>query len=104
VTTLLGLFFFGFTSGYWAWEEMASLWPVFPLIVGVALLLLFAVQRSKDVGAWAVALAMLLVGAVGLAATFGLVGEGIVQYWPLLLVALGLVGLVTGVLRALQRE
>ena len=34
---LVGLFFFGFTLGYWEWSDMARLWPVFVLIGGVGI-------------------------------------------------------------------
>jgi hypothetical protein len=100
--TLIGLFFFGFTLGYWEWAEMSTLWPVFPLIGGVAFFILFLAER--DLGALAVGCIALTVGLVGLAVTFGFVGSDIVKLWPLLLVFGGLVGLASAVSRMLRRE
>ena len=34
--TLSGLLFFGFSFGFWKWDEMARLWPLFPLIGGLS--------------------------------------------------------------------
>ena len=102
--TLVGLFFFGFTLGPWAWEEMAKLWPVFLLIGGVAFVALFLAERGRDMGTLGVGLVAFVAGVAGLAVTYGLLGTDIVQYWPLLLVLLGLVVLVGGLLRLLRRE
>ena len=43
INFLVGAFFFGFTFGIFQWRDMAILWPVFPLIVGVAFIVLGAV-------------------------------------------------------------
>ena len=102
--TLVGLFFFGFTLGYWEWGDMADLWPVFALIGGVAFLALFLAERGRDVGTLGVGCAALVVGAVGLAVTLGLVGSGIVKLWPLLLVLIGIVSLVGGLARAFRQR
>jgi hypothetical protein len=101
---LVGLFLFGFSLGIWAWEQMAQLWPVFPLIGGVALVALFIADRqARDLGVLGVALAALIVGVVGLAATHGLVSGDIVNLWPLLVVLLGLAGLVSALWRMYRR-
>jgi hypothetical protein len=100
---LVGLFFFGFTLGYWEWGQMADLWPVFPLIGGVAFLALFFAERTRDVGTLGVALAALIVGGVGLAFTYGLVNSDIWRFWPVLLIMMGVLSLVGGLLRASRR-
>ena len=100
--TLVGLFFFGFTLGYWEWAEMSRLWPVFPLIGGIAFFALFLAER--DLGVLAVGCMALIVGLVGLAVTFGFVGSDIVKLWPLLLIFGGLVGLTSAVSRMLRQE
>ena len=103
--TLVGLFFFGFTFGIWEWGEMEQLWPVFPLIGGVAFFALFLAQRrSRDVGAVGVGCAALIVGIAGLAFTYGYIGADIVKFWPLLLVLVGLASLVGGLLRLFRRQ
>ena len=101
---LVGLFFFGFSLGLWAWEDMATLWPVFLLIGGVAFGALFLAERGRDLGTLGVGLVAFIAGIVGLAVTFGFVGVDIVQYWPLLLIFLGLVGLLAGLRQFLRRE
>ncbi len=102
---LVGLFFFGFTLGRWEWEEMSRLWPVFPLIGGVAFLALFLAERTaRDVGVLGVSLAALIVGGVGLAYTHGKVTGDIVKLWPLLLILVGLTALVNALFQRGRRE
>jgi hypothetical protein len=101
---LVGLFFFGFTLGYWEWAEMSRLWPVFPIIGGIALVALFFAERGKDAGTLGVGCAAFLVGIVGLAVTLGYVGKEIVGLWPLLLVILGIISLVAAFLRLIRRD
>jgi hypothetical protein len=103
LAVLVGVFFFGFSLGIWEWAQMADLWPAFPLIGGLGFVALFLAERGRDVGTLGVGCAAIIVGVVGLAVTLGLVGEGIVKLWPLLLVFVGLVGLVGGLLRAVRR-
>jgi hypothetical protein len=104
VAVLIGLFFFGFTLGFWEWADMAKLWPVFFLIGGLGFVLLFAVDRKHDVGTLGVGCAAVVVGVVGLAATYGFLGSDIVKLWPLLLILMGSIGLVGAVAQALRRR
>ena len=46
----------------------------------------------------------MLVGVVGLAVTYGFAGAGIVKFWPLLLVLIGLISLVGVLLQMFRRE
>jgi hypothetical protein len=102
---LVGFFFFGFTFGLWQWEAMVQLWPVFPLIGGIAFLVLFlAESRARDLGVLGVGCAAVIVGVVGLAFTYGVVGGEILKYWPLLLVLVGLVSLVGALVRGFRRD
>jgi hypothetical protein len=100
---LVGLFFFGFSLGYWAWSDMAWLWPIFPIIGGIAFVALFFADRGKDVGTLGVGCAAFLVGIAGLAVYLGFVGSEIVRLWPLLLVLLGVVSLAAALLRLVRR-
>lgn len=100
---LVGLFFFGFSLGYWEWAQMAQLWPVFPMIGGVAFLVLFLAEgRARDAGVLGVGCAAIVVGVVGLALAFGLVGDQILRYWPLLLVFVGVISLLGALLRGFR--
>lgn len=100
---LVGLFFLGFTTGHWEWAEMERLWPVFPLIGGVAFCALFVAGRAPDLGALTVGAVALVVGIAGLGITFGVLGKEVVKLWPLLLILIGLFGLASGVIRLLRR-
>jgi hypothetical protein len=82
---------------------MTRLWPVFPLIDGVAFAVLFLAERHLNVGTLGVGCAALIVGAVGLAVTYGMVGPGVVKFWPLLLVLIGLVRLLGALLQVFRR-
>ena len=86
---LTGVFFFMFTFGIYEWGEMGRLWPVFPLIGGVAFLAMFFAER--DGGLLVPALGGIAVGIVGLLATtigFSLAWLG--TYWPVILIILGI--------------
>lgn len=101
---LVGLFFFGFTLGYWEWEAMAQLWPMFPLIGGVAFFALFLAERGRDLGTLGVGCAAVLVGLGGLAFTYDYIGGDIVKLWPLLIILVGLFALASGVRQMFRRE
>ncbi|MBN1136052.1 MAG: hypothetical protein JXM73_05680 [Anaerolineae bacterium] len=94
--TLVGLFFFGFTLGVWEWEEMRELWPIFPLIAGVAFIALFLAERARDWGTLGVGLAGIIVGIVGLAYTKGGLESDIWKYWPALIILVGVLSLLRG--------
>lgn len=100
---LVGLFFLGFTTGHWEWAEMERLWPVFPLIGGVAFCALFVAERARDLGTLTVGAVALVIGIAGLGITFGFLGKEVVKLWPLLLILIGLFGLASGVIRLLRR-
>ncbi len=104
VALLLGIFFFGFTTGRWEWAQMAQLWPVFPLIAGVAWIVQFAASRARDVGALGIGLVALAAGIVGLGYTQNLIQGNIIRFWPLLIVLGGVVILAAGLFRASRRS
>lgn len=102
---LSGLFLFSFTLGAWAWEEMATLWPVFLIIAGIAFLVAFlAERRSRDLGVLGLGCATLIAGVLGLGVTRGLLESDVVKLWPLLLVLVGMFSPAGAILRALRRE
>jgi hypothetical protein len=104
LATLIGLFLFGFSLGLWEWGDMRRLWPVFPLIAGVAFVALFAAERARDAGPLGVGCAALLVGIAGLAVTYGYLGASVWRLWPVLLILAGIVGLLGTFLQLLRRE
>ncbi len=104
VALLLGVFFFGFTLKYLEWADMGTLWPVFPLIGGVAWVVEFLASRARRVGSLAVGLAALVIGVVGLAYNYKLIQGPIVNYWPLLIILMGVAILVGGLARAVRRQ
>ncbi len=108
IVTLVGFFFFLFTFnvtlpgvGRVDWSDMGSLWPAFPLIVGIAFVVLWAAGRFRDWGVLIPAGILLLVGFGGFAFTLGDVPvfQNIVQWWPLLLILFGIVVLVQAIRR-----
>ena len=95
---LTGLFFFLFTFnltvpplGRIDWGDMARLWPAFPTIVGVALLLRWLAGGLRDRGLLIPVVILLIVGLGGFAFTLGgfPTFRILADYWPVLLIALG---------------
>ena len=107
INVLVGLFFFGFTLGILRWGDMGFLWPVFPLIVGIAFFVAWVFSLFSNWG--------LLIPA-GITATVGIVGLGftlsaqsglfawIIRFWPLALIALGVLVLFGGLLSSGRRR
>jgi hypothetical protein len=98
---LLGSFFFLFSFGVFEWERMDTLWPVFPLIVGLAFLATWIGGGMKQHGMLVPAVIPIAVGIFGLGFELGLVeARTIGMLWPLALVLLG--GLM--IFRSLRRS
>lgn len=104
---LLGLFFFLFTfnvelpyqfrhvRGPLQWSDMTYLWPVLPIIGGVALIAMAFFGGDQD--AAGVGLIAIALGVIALPFTLGqteVLGE-IEQYWPVILIFIGC-GLLLG--------
>jgi hypothetical protein len=110
---LCGAFFFLFTLGLGlplpglqegiGWDDMARLWPAFPLIGGLAFLAQFAVDPKHDWGEFVVGVLAIVVGAVAFPFTLGLwpgdLGMALFKLWPLLLVVAGLATLLQVIFR-----
>ena len=75
-------------------RDMGQLWPVFPMIAGIAFLATWWATREAQGGLLVAAAACLGVGVLGLAATFAIVEDWVVPavelFWPLALIAVGL--------------
>ncbi len=100
---LIGLFFLVFTFGMLSWEDMANLWPTFPLIAGISLLAV-AGTRKHATGSLIVGIAAVLFALVGYLHAGGAISPRVaapfVRMWPLILIVMGLVVY----LRARQEE
>jgi hypothetical protein len=92
---LTGLFFFFFTFGIFEWGEMGRLWPVFPLIGGIAFAAVWLADGRKEPGLLIPAGAALAVGIIGLTFTLGGLSFALIgAYWPVILIVIGL-GILT---------
>jgi hypothetical protein len=111
IVTLVGAFFFLFTlrvniPGYGPveWSDMGRLWPAFPLIVGVAFVVLWLAGRLRDGGVLVPAVILLLVGFGGFGFTLGDFPNwrSVLNLWPVLLILLGLGALIQSLRRSRQ--
>jgi hypothetical protein len=111
---LLGLFFFLFTlnvelpfefenlSGPIDWDDNEFLWPAYPIIGGIAFVLLGILGRDR--GALGVGLVAIAVGAIAFLFTLGRAEDlkEIGRFWPVLLILIGGVALLQPVFRRLR--
>jgi hypothetical protein len=100
IPLLIGAFFFAVTMGVFSWSDMGTLWPVFPIIVGLAFVAgYFAGNREQPGLLWPAA----IIGGIGLVFLFittTSIGYGILaQLWPLALIAVGVLMLVPRIWR-----
>ena len=99
--TLLGVFFFMTTLGIGGLEvsDMGRLWPVYPLIGGVAFFVQWVASSFRDWGALIPAGIAILVGLFGLVAVVvgrtALFANLLLNGWPVILILIGL-SLVVG--------
>jgi hypothetical protein len=94
IPVLVGLFFFSITLGVFSWGDLSFLWPVYPLIVGVAFLAGYAASGFKHtyylipgLVVSAVALVLFAMTATG---SYDLLGK----LWPVFLIIAGLLMLI----------
>lgn len=100
---LIGLFFFAFSLHMVSWSAMGVLWPIFPLIGGVAFAATFVATGAQEWGLLVPAGAGLAVGFFGLVLGFG--GSGLltlINFWPVLLILAGLAVLAQNMLNRQQ--
>ncbi|MCL7454179.1 MAG: hypothetical protein M8467_14140, partial [Anaerolineae bacterium] len=82
--------------------QMADLWPAFPIIGGIAFIVLFVAEGARDLGGLGVGCAAIVVGLAAFGVTYGFVGAEIWRLWPLILIFLGLVGLANALWRFIR--
>ncbi len=112
--TLLGAFFLlftlrarlpwpGFREGGIGWEDMARLWPAFPLIGGLAFLAQFLVDPRRDWSEFTLGVLAIIVGVVAFPFTLGIwpgdLGRTLLNLWPVLLILAGVVTLLQTLFR-----
>lgn len=85
-TILILLSAFFYYMAVVSWQNIHLLWPVFPFVVGIALYLFYFLGGRKDKGSFISANILALVGIVFL--VLNLLSY---NFWPLILVVLGLI-------------
>ena len=108
IFVLTGLFFFLFTLranlpglGSIGWGRMAVLWPAFPTIVGIALLLQWIAGGLRDTGLLVPVGILLVVGLGGFAFTLANIPtfSMMLTYWQALLIVIGVIVLARSLIR-----
>ena len=101
----IGLFFLAITLGPLDYRDLGSLWPVFPLIAGVAFVVTWVAGKGRDPGLLVPAAAASAVGIIGLMITLGGFRlRWIWQAWPLAVILVGLWILLQGLRPERPRE
>ena len=93
-TILLGLFLTLFSFSFLEWGSMRSLWPIIPMIVGVAFVVAGATRPPTSAGI-VVGSMVILMGSACLLYEMGTISARVAQpflrWWPLVLVMAGFV-------------
>ena len=102
---LLGTFFFATTTGVLSWSDQGSLWPIYPLIVGVAFFAAYFASGREQAGYLVPGAILSLVGLVFLGITLtGASYDYIGKIWPIFLIIAGVILLVGPRLRWTERH
>jgi len=87
---LIGVFLGAFAWNILKWHEMARWWPGFPLIGGLAFLVLWAAGGAKEAGLLVPSLGGIGTGLIAFAVTWNLLDWWLIsRWWPLLLILTG---------------
>jgi len=101
---LIGGFFLLITLGPLDWDQMNALWPVFPMLGGVAFFWTWLAHFGRENGLLVPAALGIGTGVIGLFFTLTPLGPGVVAVaWPLILIGAGILMVVGVVLRLLVR-
>ncbi len=100
IPLLLGLFFLTITLGIFSWSDMDTLWPIFPLIVGVACIVAY-LASAREHSFYLIPGAILIIIAVTFFTILQIGGSysAIGKLWPIFLVMAGVILLVVPMLR-----
>jgi hypothetical protein len=95
IALLVGAFFMITTTGILSWEDQGTLWPVYPLIVGVAFLAAYVTTGLSQPGFLVPGVILTLVGLVFLGIVFtGSSYDYAGKIWPIFLIIAGILILV----------
>ncbi|HVS12521.1 MAG TPA: DUF5668 domain-containing protein [Thermoanaerobaculia bacterium] len=101
---LVGAFFLLVTLGPLDWDQMDALWPVFPLLGGVAFFWTWLAHFGRHNGLLVPAALGISTGVIGLFFTLTPLGPAMVTVaWPLILIGVGALMVSGVVLRLLVR-
>jgi hypothetical protein len=105
IPLLVGAFFFATTMGLISWSDQGTLWPVYPLIVGVAFFAAYFVSGREQPaylvpGAILSLVALVFLGIMLTGSSYSLIG----RFWPLFLIIAGVLLLIAPRLRWTQRR
>ena len=90
IALLLGAFFMATTTGILSWSDQGTLWPVYPLIVGVSFLTAYLASGFAQIGYLIPGVILSLVGLVFLGITWaGVSYDYIGKIWPIFLILAG---------------
>lgn len=94
LVVLLGAFFFATTVGFISWEDQGRLWPIYPLTLGVALLIGYLMSGLEQRGYLISGLLVASIGLVLLVVALTNTYLYLSQIWPLALMFLGVLMIV----------
>ncbi len=102
---MTGLFFLPFSIGFWSWDLMQRLWPVFPLIGGLAFFVMWLAAFAKHAGLLVPAGLGIATGIVGLSFTMTPLSELVTTIgWPVFVLAAGSILVLTAILTAVLKS
>lgn len=105
INLLLGGFFLLFTAGPLDYEQMATLWPVFPLVVGISFGFAFLASLGRKPGLLVPGFVCFSVGTIGLAFTLTPLGSLFSMLgWPMILLSIGALFVLVGLGSFLARS
>jgi hypothetical protein len=100
IPLLLGVFFYSLTLGIFPWSDMGNLWPIFPLIVGLAFFAAY-LAGGREQGYYLIPGSALVIIAVTFLTIIQVGGSNsaIGKLWPIFMVMAGVLLLVIPRLR-----
>ena len=102
---MVGIFFFPFAFGLWSWDLMERLWPIFPLIGGLAFFAMWLAAFAKHAGLLVPAGLGIATGIVGLSFTLTPLSQLVATIgWPVFVLAAGSILVLTALLTALLKS
>jgi hypothetical protein len=100
IPLLLGMFFLATTMGIVSWSDQGVLWPIYPLIAGLACFAAYIASEREQSGYLIPGAVLSLVGIVFLVILLtSATGSYIARLWPLALIIAGVVVLVVPMVR-----